>query len=41
VADGERIVGPAFTIALPVGIEPLLSAVVADGMLGPRHDPAG
>ena len=31
------LVGPAFTIALLGGIESLLSAVVADGMLGTRH----
>ena len=29
--------GPAFTIALLGGIESLLSAVVADGMIGGRH----
>ena len=29
--------GPAFTIALLAGIESLLSAVVADGMIGGRH----
>ena len=32
------LVGPAFTIALLGAIESLLSAVVADGMLGTRHD---
>ncbi len=31
------LVSPAFTIALLAGIESLLSAVVADGMLGTRH----
>lgn len=31
------LVGPAFTIALLGGIESLLSAVVADGMIGGRH----
>jgi SulP family sulfate permease len=31
------LVGPAFTIALLAGIESLLSAVVADGMIGGRH----
>lgn len=31
------VVGPAFTIALLAGIESLLSAVVADGMMGGRH----
>lgn len=34
-----RLVGPAFTIALLGGIESLLSAVVADGMIGGRHRP--
>ncbi len=31
------LVGPAFTIAMLGGIESLLSAVVADGMIGTRH----
>jgi sulfate permease, SulP family len=31
------LVGPAFTIALLAGVESLLSAVVADGMIGSRH----
>ncbi|HET9454708.1 MAG TPA: sulfate permease [Gemmatimonadaceae bacterium] len=31
------LMGPAFTIALLAGIESLLSAVVADGMIGGRH----
>lgn len=31
------LVGPAFTIALLGGVESLLSAVVADGMIGSRH----
>jgi SulP family sulfate permease len=31
------LVAPAFTIALLAGIESLLSAVVADGMIGSRH----
>ncbi len=31
------LVGPAFTIALLAAIESLLSAVVADGMIGSRH----
>jgi sulfate permease, SulP family len=31
------LVGPAFTIALLAGIESLLSAVVADGMIGGKH----
>jgi sulfate permease, SulP family len=33
----RQLVGPAFTIALLAGIESLLSAVVADGMIGGRH----
>jgi len=33
-----ELVGPAFTIALLGAIESLLSAVVADGMAGTRHD---
>lgn len=32
-----ELVQPAFTIALLAGIESLLSAVVADGMIGSRH----
>ena len=35
--DLTRLVAPAFTIALLAGIESLLSAVVADGMIGGRH----
>jgi SulP family sulfate permease len=31
------LIGPAFTIALLAGVESLLSAVVADGMIGGRH----
>ena len=31
------LVGPAFTIALLAAVESLLSAVVADGMIGGRH----
>jgi SulP family sulfate permease len=38
-ADIMKLVGPAFTIALLGAIESLLSAVVADGMAGTRHDP--
>jgi SulP family sulfate permease len=41
VLDFARVlslVGPAFTIALLGAIESLLSAVVADGMAGTRHD---
>lgn len=38
-AEVMKLVGPAFTIALLGAIESLLSAVVADGMTGARHDP--
>jgi SulP family sulfate permease len=34
-----QLVGPAFTIALLGAIESLLTAVVADGMTGSRHNP--
>jgi len=37
-AQALTLVGPAFTIALLGAIESLLSAVVADGMAGTRHD---
>jgi sulfate permease, SulP family len=33
-----RLIGPAFTIALLGAIESLLSATIADGMAGARHD---
>ncbi len=33
----SRLIQPAFTIALLAAIESLLSAVVADGMIGSRH----
>jgi SulP family sulfate permease len=33
-----QLIGPAFTIAMLGAIESLLSAVVADGMAGTRHD---
>jgi sulfate permease, SulP family len=36
--DIVTLIGPAFTIALLGAIESLLSAVVADGMAGTRHD---
>lgn len=36
--DGFNLIGPAFTIALLGAIESLLSATVADGMAGTRHD---
>jgi SulP family sulfate permease len=38
LAQVFSLVGPAFTIALLGAIESLLSAVVADGMAGTRHD---
>lgn len=34
-----ELIGPAFTIAMLGAIESLLSAVVADGMAGTRHNP--
>jgi sulfate permease, SulP family len=37
LATVRELLGPAFTIALLAGIESLLSAVVADGMIGGRH----
>lgn len=37
LAQISALIGPAFTIALLGGIESLLSAVVADGMIGGRH----
>ena len=37
-ADIVKLIGPAFTIAMLGAIESLLSAVVADGMAGTRHD---
>jgi SulP family sulfate permease len=36
-AAWTQLAGPAFTIALLAALESLLSAVVADGMLGTRH----
>jgi len=36
--EALSLIGPAFTIALLGAIESLLSAVVADGMTGMRHD---
>jgi SulP family sulfate permease len=33
----QALVGPAFTIALLAAVESLLSAVVADGMIGGKH----
>jgi SulP family sulfate permease len=38
LSDALRLIGPAFTIAMLGAIESLLSAVVADGMAGTRHD---
>ncbi len=37
--DLRALVGPAFAIGMLGAIESLLSAVVADGMSGKRHDP--
>ena len=37
LAQLGALVGPAFTIALLAAVESLLSAVVADGMIGGRH----
>lgn len=34
----HELIGPAFTIAILAAIESLLSAVVADGMIGGKHD---
>ena len=39
LTDVIQLVGPAFTIALLGAIESLLTAVVADGMTGSRHNP--
>ncbi len=37
LSDVPALIGPAFAIALLAAIESLLSAVVADGMIGGRH----
>ena len=37
LTEVTSLVGPAFTIAMLAAIESLLSAVVADGMIGGRH----
>ncbi len=37
LGEWRELVGPAFTIAALGGIESLLSAVIADGMIGGRH----
>lgn len=37
-SDVLKLIGPAFTIAMLGSIESLLSAVVADGMAGTRHN---
>jgi SulP family sulfate permease len=39
LAEIGQLIGPATTIALLASIESLLSAVVADGAIGDRHDP--
>ncbi|HEY9450755.1 MAG TPA: SulP family inorganic anion transporter [Gemmatimonadaceae bacterium] len=36
-STATALVGPAFTIAILAAVESLLSAVVADGMIGSRH----
>lgn len=36
-AQAAALVGPAFTIAILAAVESLLSAMVADGMIGGRH----
>ncbi len=38
LAQALTLIGPAFTIAMLGAIESLLSAVVADGLTGTRHD---
>lgn len=38
LAQAIDLLGPAFTIAMLCAIESLLSAVVADGMIGAKHD---
>ena len=38
LSDLLQLIGPAFAIALLGAIESLLTAVVADGMTGARHD---
>ncbi len=37
IEQATALVGPAFTIALLAAVESLLSAVVADGMIGSQH----
>jgi SulP family sulfate permease len=39
MSDVVQLLGPAFTVAMLGAIESLLSATVADGMAGTRHDP--
>src|SRR4029079_7422896 len=39
LAQAQALVGPAFTIAMLAAVESLLSAMVADGMIGGRHRP--
>lgn len=38
IATLQKLIKPAFTIAVLAAIESLLSAVVADGMIGEKHD---
>jgi len=37
LAQAQGLLGPAFTIAMLAAVESLLSAMVADGMIGGRH----
>jgi SulP family sulfate permease len=37
LAQAQSLIGPAFTIAMLAAVESLLSAMVADGMIGGRH----
>ncbi|MDF7801765.1 sulfate permease [Pontiellaceae bacterium B1224] len=39
ISDFKNLVAPAFTVALLAAIESLLSATVADGMIGGKHRP--
>lgn len=38
-SDFRNLIGPAFTVAILAAIESLLSATVADGMMGGKHRP--
>jgi SulP family sulfate permease len=39
ISDFRNLIAPAFTVALLAAIESLLSATVADGMIGGKHRP--